>query len=477
MDSLDEVLRSLYFSPGGKVGAQQLYIDAKEAIQERGLKLKVSLEAVRHWLKQQETYQTNAPNGLDKPWNRFQITDEPNSYQADAIFLDNLKSRNKGYRGFLLFVEITTRRAYAFPFKTGSEQSPPTADESLSIFKEFEADRMRAGHPIRKISGDQGKELTSAKVRQFLEQHMIKTWFHRPEDHRANGLLNSVARYIRRLVQVDLYDQSSGEWVDNLQHAVDTWNRHTPGYGSHLKVSPNKMAEDKFAQQAVRHSAVEHNQRVWDKTELTNHNIVKRYLRRDTKAKGKWEKEGATFEGEYRIVGRVGNSYQLEDDTGATLPQTYRPYELRNVPHPHHFGKSQIVEEKPVQKARREARVERRVRTAVGKGHRELIVGEKRNIVKPKPVEEVVSTEKQRKENGPVKATAKKGAVLRVVERVLQRKTMNGQLFFKVKWLHLTDAESRALDWQPIGNFEEVRGGITYTNPVIYKYMEKHNLL
>jgi hypothetical protein len=147
------------------------------------------------------------------------------------------------------------------------------------------------------------------------------------------------------------------------------------------------------------------------------------------------------------------------------------------VPHPHHFGKSQIVEEKPVQKARREARVERRVRTAVGKGHRELIVGEKRNIVKPKPVEEVVSTEKQRKENGPVKATAKKGAVLRVVERVLQRKTMNGQLFFKVKWLHLTDAESRALDWQPIGNFEEVRGGITYTNPVIYKYMEKHNLL
>ena len=474
MDSLDEVLRSIYFAPGGKTGARQLWINAKEEIEEKGLKLRISQEAVQHWLKRQETYQTNAPNGLDKPWNRFQITDEPNSYQADAIIEDSLKTANSGFRGFLLFVEITTRKAFAFPFKTGSEQSPPTAEESLSIFKKFEADRMAAGHPIRKITGDRGKELTNSKVQTFFKEHEILTWFHRPEDHRANGLLNSVARYIRRLVHMDLYDSGSGRWLDNLQHAVDAWNKHTPTSRSALPAKPNVMAEDKAKQQQVRMAALEHNRSVWDKTELTNHTVVKRYLRRDTKDKGKWAKEGANFEGEYRITGRVGNSYALEDDKGFALPQTYRPYELRTVPHPHHFGNA--VPEKPVQALKRQARVERKVKEAVGKGYSERIVNEKREGRAPKPVEEVVSTEKQRKENGPVKAAAKKGEVLRVVERVLTHKVKDKQLFFKVKWEHLSAKESRALEWLPLTNFEEVRKGITYTNPVIYKYMEKHNL-
>ena len=477
MDSLDAVLRSIYNAPGGKTGANQLWIDAKEMIAERGLALKISLEAVKHWLRNQESYQTNAPNGLDKPWNRFQITDSINSYQADAIIEDSLKRMNGGYRGFLLFVEITTRKAFAFPFKTGSEMSPPTAEESLAIFKKFEDERMAAGHPIRKISGDQGKELTNRLVQDFLKSHEIQTWFHRPGDHRANGLLNSVARYIRRLIHMDLYDKSSGKWVDNLQHAVNAWNKHSPTDRSLLPAKPDAMADSKSLQQGVRLNALEHNNAVWDKTELTNHNIVKRYLRRDTKEKGKWAKEGANFEGEYRVVGKKGYSYELEDDKGFRLPQTYRPYELRTVPEAHRFGKEQAVKEKPVQAARREARVQRRVKKAVGKGFQERIVEEPRTIQKPKPVEEIVSTKKQRRENGPVKAAAKRGEVLRIVEKVLQHKFTGETLLFKVKWQHLSAKESRALNWQPLSNFEEVRKGVTYTNPVIYKYMEAHNLL
>ena len=476
MDSLDEVLRSIYLAPGGKTGARQLWINAKEHIAERGLSIRVSEEAVKHWLKKQETYQTNAPNGLDKPWNRFQITDDPNSYQVDAIIEDSLKKMNSGFRGFLLFVEITTRKAYAFPFKTGSEMSPPTADEALEIFKQFEAARMKEGHPVHKISGDRGKELTNSKVQAFLHSKEIQTWFHRAEDHRANGLLNSVARYIRRLIHMDLYDASSGRWVDTLSHAVAAWNNHTPQSNSLIKAKPNVMAEDKDKQQEVRFNALEHNNAVWDRTEYSKNDIVKRFLRRDTKLKGKWAKEGTNFEGEYKIKGRVGNSYELEDDKGLTLADTYRPYELRLVPEPHRFGKASL-KAKPVQRARKEAAIQRRVNEAVGKGYETRVVKEKRGAKASKFADEVVSTEKQRKENAGPKIQAKKGFALRTVDQVLKHRRFNGLLEFKVKWLHLSAAESLALAWEPIANFEEKRDGILYTNPVIYKYMEKHNLL
>ena len=148
---MEAALNAIWYSPEtGHVGAQQLYKRAKE----QGVA--VTMKAVREWLQRQELHATYAHNGMDrKPgrrkWgrdqpqpvgNQFKISDVPNSYVADSVFMDAYKKLNQGYRGYMLFIEITTRRVSAYPFKTGDDKSPPTAQEARDIIARFDAERV-----------------------------------------------------------------------------------------------------------------------------------------------------------------------------------------------------------------------------------------------------------------------------------------------------------------------------------------------
>jgi hypothetical protein len=143
---MDAALKKLY-DENMEPGARQLYLAARKA------GLTVSEKAVKEWLRTQDHYLEHTQNGMDKRSNWFKITDVPNSFAVDAILRGDFnKKQNEGYRGFLIFVELTTRKVYAFPFKTGSENSPPTDKESLGIFQRFEAERKEEGHPVARIS-------------------------------------------------------------------------------------------------------------------------------------------------------------------------------------------------------------------------------------------------------------------------------------------------------------------------------------
>lgn len=283
-----------------------------------------SQEAVRKWLGKQEQHQEYAKNGMDKPRNWFKITDKPNSFAVDAIIKGDYnknKFGNKGFRGFLLFIELTTRKAYAYPFKTGSVYSAPTATEALALFKQFEAQRKGEGHPVAKMSGDNGKEFDNTQVLNFLHSKFITTYFHRPEDHRANGILNAAARYIQRKI-------GDTDWLTNLDAAIDIWNAHENASVNNQK--PDDLENDVVKRQDIREEALEHNREVWERTHKNDDDIVLRYLRRNTKDKNIFQKEGRNFTGDYQIKERRGWSHVLfgpdKKEKGA-----FRPYELRNT--------------------------------------------------------------------------------------------------------------------------------------------------
>lgn len=274
---------------------------------------------VQIWLKGNEHWVEHAPRGKDRKENQFRITDEPNSFVVDAIFKGDFNvSQNKGYRGFLLFVEITTRKAYAYPFKTGSVNSPPEERESLEIFERFLKDRETEGHPVKNISGDNGKEFDNKSVRNLLLGKFITPYFHRPNDHRANGILNSIVRRIRRRIGNDAI-----EWVSRLQPAITLWNKHTSRY---LPDAPNTLEADKTKRQNVREDALSHNRKVWKRTSYADHPIVQHFLQ-----KGYFGKEGKQFMGDFEVGDRQGYSYQLRKPDGSILANAYRPYELRET--------------------------------------------------------------------------------------------------------------------------------------------------
>jgi len=470
----EDILKQIYYDPkSGHTGAQQLYMRAQKQALAAGVK--ITMAKVQSWLKEQRIHQAFAPNGLDRPANWFKITDVPNSYVVDTILEENYKASNGGYRGFLLFVEITTRKVYAYPFKTGSDKSPPNADEAVAIFKQFEAARAAEQHPVARISGDQGKELTNKKVADFLHEQHIQTYFHRAADHYANGLLNVVARYVRSIIERDVEHSGSLRWIDKLKDAVENWNEHRI---SHLKASPDELWDDKGRRQDVREAALAHNNAVAAKAQVAPGDTVKTYLRRNTKQKGIWSKESATFAGEYKVLGRQGYSWKLADTEGNELPNRYRAYELRKVPNPSPagVGGEQVEEEiHPREQAVQEARVKRRVAQAVGQGAAERIVREKRQ---PKPRQldapEPAAAPKAKAEP---KARYKKGQVVRIVEYVLRHRVDPVKdLEFKVKWKHLSVGESLALPWEPLSSFVETIGGVKYYNKAIDEYMTEHGL-
>jgi len=352
---MDAALSKLY-EENMEPGARQLFLAARKA------GLAFSEKAVKEWIGKQEHHLEHAPNGMDKPSNWFKITDVPNSFAVDAILRGDFnKNQNEGYRGFLIFVELTTRKVYAFPFSTGSENSPPTDKEALGIFQRFDAERKAEGHPVARISGDNGKEFDNALVQSFLRSKYITTYFHRPEDHRANGTLNVAARFIRKRI-----GNGKVQWLPRLKPAVDLWNEHVLRT---IKSSPEFLETHKLERQDVREVALAHNREVWDRTALENHPIVKRYLRRNTVDKGLFEKEGKNYTGDFQVQERQGYSYTLSKPDGSHLSNAYRPYELRKVPEGKFTLEKQAYhEEQKQQEANKKAKnVARKVRQEVGK--------------------------------------------------------------------------------------------------------------
>jgi hypothetical protein len=357
-------------------GARQLYLAARKA------GLVISEKAVKEWIGKQEHHLEHAPNGLDKPNNWFKITDIPNSFAVDAILRGDFnKVQNEGYRGFLIFVELTTRKVYAFPFSTGSENSPPTDRESLSIFQRFEAERKAEGHPVARISGDNGKEFDNALVQKFLHSKYITTYFHRPEDHRANGTLNVAVRFIRKRI-----GNGKVQWLPRLKPAIDNWNDHVLRT---LKFSPNFLENHKLERQDVRFNAMGHNKEVWERTALENNPIVKRYLRRNTADKGLFDKEGKTYTGDFQVGERQGYSYTLKRPDGSMLSNAYRPYELRKVPEGNFtLEKQKYGDEQKLQEANKNAKtVARKVAREIGK--EPIEARQRNNRVRAPPVKPV----------------------------------------------------------------------------------------
>ena len=71
----------------------------------------------------------------------YKIYAPPNSYQIDVIFMPKFKYANSHYDKILILIEITTKKAYAFPIKSNK------MSEIISKMDELEDKIKNTNHP------------------------------------------------------------------------------------------------------------------------------------------------------------------------------------------------------------------------------------------------------------------------------------------------------------------------------------------
>ena len=87
-----------------------------------------TLKDVKVWMDKQENNQlTSVPTSKYYP----PIVGEANDYQADLMFLPTYKRQNDGYYIILGFIELTTRKVYAYKLKNKTEK---TVSDAYQLF-------------------------------------------------------------------------------------------------------------------------------------------------------------------------------------------------------------------------------------------------------------------------------------------------------------------------------------------------------
>ena len=143
----------------------------------------------------------------------------PNAFQMDTFIHD----KSKGGKNYLMFINVNTRKAYAYEMKGKG------ADEVFNALNEFIKDVPN----VSSILSDQDKAYLSAKVLTFMKAHNINYKTTQDNDHNKLGIINRFMRTVR-----DMRSRNAADIPD----VVKAYN-NIPHVSLNNK-SPNKFTEE-----------------------------------------------------------------------------------------------------------------------------------------------------------------------------------------------------------------------------------------
>ncbi|XP_062613001.1 uncharacterized protein LOC134274788 [Saccostrea cucullata] len=149
---VEDILKEIYYDPKRGYGSiQTLYRQVKS------LGHKISLNTIREWLKEQDTYTLHKP--IHRKFRRQQtrVTDIDEQWQLDLADVSSLKKHDDGYTFLLCAIDVLSKYAWVVPLKQKTGK-----DMIRGLQEIFRQDGRR---PVR-IQSDQGKEFTN---REFLQ--------------------------------------------------------------------------------------------------------------------------------------------------------------------------------------------------------------------------------------------------------------------------------------------------------------------
>lgn len=264
----------------------------------------------------------------------YRVTAVPYSFQADIVKLEGYKRKNKGADGFLLIVEILSRKAWAYPLKGNAMEGV------LAQFKNFVADLA----PIAPAFVQADDEFAARLFKQYSKSKgfVLRTNV-AADDHRmpgggdALGVLDRFVRTLRGALTDRMLREKTTEWTRLLPGVLDAYN--STSHAAHKAagdLSPDDVFNDFDELMAKRIEDLMFNRELADESAARPSTLKVGDWVRIIQTKGKFEKGRARLGVErYKIVAARGPArFVLEGADGERLSRSYKSVELTRTQAP-----------------------------------------------------------------------------------------------------------------------------------------------
>ena len=302
---MNEKLKDLYYRDDVIIGSKQNFINiAKKS-------LNASTKEINEFLSKQELNQVNK-----KPTrhSNLKITAPPKSFQIDIMYYPI----GEGFKNVLLIVDIQSRKSWAYVL------SKTTGDKILEAYKEFISE-------VGQINSVEGDNQFSFKA--FVDYNnekniTVDTSVARDEHITHGNKLGILDRLVRTLKEmIGKYRtviSKQGSFNDIIDKVITTYNSQVHRT---LKMSPNEMFDDISKQNFNHHRDKEYNRNL-----ISKNNIQVGAEARILESKGKLDKGSQKFSLDlYKLVGREGNRFTVENSDGEKLRRRLKPSEIQVV--------------------------------------------------------------------------------------------------------------------------------------------------
>ena len=206
----EDYLKSIYYdpsSPASFYAVDKLY----DYIKDQNV-YEIAREDISKWLSKQSIYTENKQ--VIRNFKRQKVIAPFINYQhdADIAYMDAFPKQNKGYKFFLLIIDLMSRFVWTIPLR------------SLKGFEVTQAFKKHFAHeknPI-KLRTDKGVEFVNNQLKTYLKNKNIEH-FVTQNEVKANYAERAIKTIRGRLTKY-MKKNKSKVWIDNLQNITNSYN-------------------------------------------------------------------------------------------------------------------------------------------------------------------------------------------------------------------------------------------------------------
>jgi len=223
--NFEPYLKNIYYDPSHAAsfqGVQKLY----NQVRKEG-KFKLTKNQIKDWLQSQEPYSLH--KSVKREFRRGQVVVAgiDDQFEADLISFIPYAAANDGIQFLLVVIDTFSRFAWVEPLKN------KTAENTIQAFKNI----FSQGRVPKKIRTDRGREFTSYKVKEFMNEKSIKQIFtgNEKQANYAERLIKTLKNKLHRYMTFN----RTARYVDVLKNIVKSYNNtfHKGIYETPVNVS------------------------------------------------------------------------------------------------------------------------------------------------------------------------------------------------------------------------------------------------